>query len=208
MFGLVRTNVISNRRYVTFYGEADVYEKFKKLLNAKEPGRKISEELNNLMKKRIMELEGRPDQEIDPVEYEALKRQHSRLDKDEETLTKKLRKRKVYDDLCSLAYKLGLDFKNCSNADEVAPKLLKEWDGGGDIHEFITLTETIWEKRQVERRLAEIRMKNFAAGEETEEPKPAKRGRKREGSEPVDMQAEAEGEEESEDGWEEECSRV
>jgi len=183
--------------------------------------------MDELVKKAVKELKGEEYTDAaKAINYEGLKRQHTRLDRDEESLKKRLRENKVYDDLCSLAYKLGLDFKNCSNIDEVAPKLLREWDGG-EVHEFITLAETIWEKRQVEQRLTEIRMKNFAA---EEEPEPVEReGQSR--PEPVsikkpsknaeiqhespqnfqsspDMQAEAEEEEESEDRWEGEWSIV
>jgi len=194
------------RKVTTLYLDPEAYSELKQLCSSL--GISVSNKMDELVKKAVKELKGEEYTDAaKAINYEDLKRQHSRLDRDEEALTKKLRQRKVYDDLCSLAYKLGLDFKNCSNIDEVAPKLLREWDGGGDVHEFITLAETIWEKRQVERRLSEIRMKNFAAEEETEEPKPAK-GEEPEGSEPVDVQAEAEEEEESEDEWEEEWSSV
>ena len=140
----------------TVYLEYEPYQKLKRLLKARF-GKPVSQELNEFIIRRVAELEGTQVQ-INADEYEDLKRKHFKLAKDVDVIEKRLDAKKVYDRLVALAQKVGLDFDGLRNVDEIAPKLLRDWDGTAtDSEMFVTLLETAREKRQVERRLAEIR---------------------------------------------------
>ena len=153
-------------------------ESYQKLRNLLAP-KPISEEIDEFIKRRIAELERKEPAQFDLNEYEDLKRKHNKLLGEADAVRKRLKqKRKVYDRLNELADKLGLDFNDVHNAGEVAPKLLKQWDGSPeDAHQYVTLMEITREKWKVEQSLAEVRTKNFASEEEAEESKTAKRGR-------------------------------
>ena len=146
------------KRAVTNYLEHGPYQRLKDLLRTRF-GKPISQELDEFIARRLAELEGTQVQGAQATsdEYEDLKRKHLSLIKDADAIRKRLVKMKVYDKLEELVEKLGLNFEDFSNVDEVAPKLLGEWKDAEEAHEFITLIETVREKRQVERRLAEIR---------------------------------------------------
>jgi len=134
------------------------YLRLKEILNVRF-GKPISKEIDEFINKRLAELENTPQvQTITADEYETLKRRHLKLTADVGVIEKRLDKKGVYDQLMDLAEKVGLDFEGLSNVEEIAPRLLREWDGSeGDSEMFITLLETAREKRQVEHRLAEIR---------------------------------------------------
>jgi len=140
----------------TVYLDHEPYQKLKKLLKARFD-KPISQEINEFIIRRVAELEG-TQVEVDADEYEALKRKHSRLMKDAGSIEKNLMGRGVYDRLRQIVFDFGLDFTDLHNADEVSPKLLKEWDGPpAHAHQFITLLETVREMKKVERRLEEVR---------------------------------------------------
>ena len=100
--------------------------------------------------------------------YAELKSNHAKLVREVDNLEKQIRKQKVYDQLEELAGKVGLDFDDFKNIDQVAPKLLKEWkqqDLSGSLiplpehmHQFITLIELARDKREIEAKLTEIRL--------------------------------------------------
>jgi predicted CopG family antitoxin len=142
----------------SFSIEREVYARLKAVLAVQ--GKSISEEVNDLLKKRLAEFEGMQQKPLQGfVDYEALKRQHIRLSEETIRLTGALRKMGVYEELKELAQSLGLDFENLSNAEEIAAKLLKSWNGlKAHAHLFITLLETAKQKKEVERKLEEIRM--------------------------------------------------
>lgn len=132
-------------------------ELFQELRKAIAPA-KISREIDDLMRKRIAELEGREYRQEEQVDYEALEREHVRLVREVDQQERWLRKRKVYDDLTRLAVKVGLTPKDLGRLDEVAPKLRREWTGDPqDAHQFIMLLEAARARREVERKLDEVR---------------------------------------------------
>ena len=140
----------------TVYLDYEPYQKLKGLLKTRFD-KPVSQEVNEFIIRRVAELEGSPT-EVDADQYEDLKRRQLRLSNDVGSIEKHLTGRKVYRRLEALVEKLGLDLEDFHNLDEVSPKLLKEWDDAPDhAHQFITLLETVKEKRMVERRLAEIR---------------------------------------------------
>ena len=146
------------RKPSTVYLDNEPYLKLKKLLKTRF-NKPISQEINELVIKRLAELESTPVlQTITPDECETLKHRHLKLTTDADVIKKRLKKKGVYGRLMNLAKKVSLDFKNLSNVDEITPRLLREWDGlEGDSLMFVTLLETAREKRQVEHKLAEIR---------------------------------------------------
>ena len=142
------------RKTITVYIDEEAYKKLRKLIKPK----KISQELDDLIKQRIAELEGREYNPLEEADYEALKREHNRLVREAEKLRRHLKGRKVYRQLLQLAFNLGMK-EDLSNLDEVTPRILESWDGWKeDAHQFITLLETIRSKREIERKLEEIRM--------------------------------------------------
>jgi hypothetical protein len=154
------------RKAVTIYLDVEPYQRLKELVMRRD-GSPINAEVNELIKRRVAELEGRDPSEFSlPIDYEPLKKQQARLTREMENLRKILAKQGVYDRLHALVYGFGLDFRDYGNVEEVAAKLLGEWEGGeGQAHLFITLLETAREKRAVERKLAEVRARGVAAAQ-------------------------------------------
>ena len=72
----------------------------------------------------------------------------------------------VYESLMGFAYELGLDLTDLHNVEEIATKILKNWKSQLDqniqpshIHLFITLLEKGKQKKAIERKLTETRLK-------------------------------------------------
>ncbi|MEM4727309.1 MAG: hypothetical protein QXD04_03545, partial [Candidatus Bathyarchaeia archaeon] len=140
-------------------------EELRALASAAERRAEQAEQAERAARQRLAELEGRelPEEEgptFDEVDYEKLKRRHNSLVREVDALEKRLVKRGVYGELRELAEKgLGLDVENFSNLDEVTPKLLKAYKGiPEDAHQFITLLETLREKRELESQLSQYRL--------------------------------------------------
>ena len=81
----------------------------------------------------------------------------------------------VYESLMRFAHALGLDLTDLHNVEEIATKILENRRGQLDqnvqpshIHLFITLLEKGKQKKAIERKLTEIRLK--AASTSTENP--------------------------------------
>jgi len=139
---------------VSIFIEAEPYDALRKAIAPK----KISREIEELVRKRLAELEGGEYKQEEHVDYEALERDHVRLVKEVDRQEKWLRKRKAYDDLVKVALKVGLSPKDLSVLEEAAPKMMSEWKGlKEDVHLFITLLENVRAKRELERKLDEIR---------------------------------------------------
>ena len=141
------------RKTITVYLDEEAYNKLRELIKPK----KISQELDDLIKRRIAELEGQEYNPLEDADYEALKREHSRLVREAEKLRRHLKRRKVYSQLLNLAFNCDMK-EDLSNLDEVTPKILDSWDGWKeDAHQFITLLETIRSKKEIEQKLEEMR---------------------------------------------------
>jgi predicted CopG family antitoxin len=148
----------------SFSVEREVYTRLRAMLAAQ--GKSISEEVNALLKKRMAELEGVEASARSKEDYEALKSQHLKLVEEVNRLTKPLEKDGVYESLMRFAYELGLDLTDLHNVEEIATKILENWRGQLDenvqpshIHLFITLLEKGKQKKAIERKLTEIRLK-------------------------------------------------
>ncbi|MEM3823329.1 MAG: hypothetical protein QXH87_00165, partial [Candidatus Bathyarchaeia archaeon] len=142
----------------SFCVEREVYESLRAVLAAQ--GKSISEEVNELLKKRLTELKGVEQPSAEALDYEALKREHVRLTEETARLTRLLQKSDEYDALKETAENLGLNPQTLENAEEVATKLLQTWEGlKAPAHIFITLLETAKKRRQIEKQIEKIRLK-------------------------------------------------
>jgi len=152
------------RKYVetvvkSFSVELQVYVRLKQALAFH--GRSLSEEVNELLKKRLAELEG-SQPTAQEADYEALKRQHTKLMEETIRLQRLLEKTGACEELKSLAEEQGLDTQTLNNIKEVAAKILKApipQNQKAPIHLFITLLETAKQRRNLEQKLEEIRLK-------------------------------------------------
>jgi predicted CopG family antitoxin len=148
----------------SFSVEREVYTRLRAMLAAQ--GKSISEEVNTLLHKRLAELEGVEASAQSGEDYEALKSQHLKLVEEVRRLTKPLEKDGVYESLMRFAHELGLDLADLHNVEEIAIKILKNWKSQLDqnvqpshIHLFITLLEKGKQKKAIERKLTETRLK-------------------------------------------------
>jgi len=143
---------------ITIYLVPEPYIELKEILKDrfKKP---VSQEINEFVVKRLAELKGQSSSAVVMVNYEKLKQMHTRLTHETDILEKRLIKWGVYDKLVELVKDLGLDTDTLSNLNEVAPRLLAKWVGGPEFpHQFITLLETVREKKETEVELAKMRM--------------------------------------------------
>ena len=141
----------------SFSLERQVYERLRQALAIR--GRSISEEVNELLSRRLAEIEGVEASTQDTLKYEALKREHVKLAEEVNRLIKLLQRIGAYDQLMEMAAELGLDTE-LSNAEEVIAKLLQKWsEDKTALHIFITLIETSKHKKAIERKLEQIRLK-------------------------------------------------
>jgi hypothetical protein len=155
----------------SFSVEREVYTRLRARLAVQ--GKSISEEVNAHLRKRLAELEGVATSAYQNENYEALKSQHLKLVEEVKRLTKPLEKDDVYESLMRFAHQLGLDLTDLHNVEEITTKILENWRGQLDqnvqtshIHLFITLLEKGKQKKAIERKLTEIRLK--AASTSTE----------------------------------------
>jgi hypothetical protein len=141
----------------SFSFERQIYERLKQALAIQ--GRSISEEVNELLRRRLAEIEGLEASTKDAQNYEALKREHVKLAEEVNRLIKLLQKDGTYDQLMETVAELGLDTE-LNNAEEVIAKLMQKWqEDKTALHIFITLIETSKHKKDIERKLDEIRLK-------------------------------------------------
>jgi len=151
------------KKNLTLYIDDDVQTRFKQVMLSRK--RSVSGEIEDHMKARINEHEGRADVNLEAsaTDYEALKRQHIKLVAEADKLSKYLERTGKFDDLADFAKNLGLDFEAFNNLAELAPQMLEKWHVKGEakenMHLFITFLETLKEKATVEARLEETRKK-------------------------------------------------
>jgi hypothetical protein len=141
------------RKTITVYIDEEAYDLLRRLIAPKG----ISREIEDLIKKRIEEIEGGEYNPLESVDYEALKREYERLVEKAEKMTRKLKKRKTYHALMALADELirsGAD-----TLETLIPQILEKWQGKAeDAHLFISLLETLDKKEEAEEKLEKIRL--------------------------------------------------
>jgi len=142
------------KRNVTIYLDDAEYLAYRKAIHPKS----VSSEIGDFMRKRIAELSGQEAVPVsqEPVDYEAMDRDHDKLVREVDRQERWLKKRKVYSDLLKLAASLGVTSKDLSGLEEAAPNLLKEWTGlTEDAFKFISLLRNVRAKRELERKMTE-----------------------------------------------------
>jgi len=151
------------RKAITVYLEADTWHKLVTLAREK-LGKTGSQRLDELIAGEVAKLEGHEAPPTQSADYEQLKTLHYKLVKEVDLIERRLTKRKVYDELVGFAGQKGLNLETLANLEDTMPKMLSEWNGlPEDMHQFITLLETVKRKRQVEKKIAEIRKQNAQA---------------------------------------------
>ncbi|MEM3760150.1 MAG: hypothetical protein QXZ02_03445 [Candidatus Bathyarchaeia archaeon] len=154
---MTRSRKYPNALCRTFYIDKAVYDRVQTLV-AEKLGKSLSEVVNEYFIELIGKLEGSKDSFLGQINYEGMKHEYARLVDAVRRLTVSLYKAGVYDDLKALALDLGLDLKGLTNVSEVSAKLLDSWDGRPEYaHLFISLLEAGQRKKQLEKRLTEIR---------------------------------------------------
>ncbi|MEM3578439.1 MAG: hypothetical protein QXX51_08375 [Candidatus Bathyarchaeia archaeon] len=140
-----------------FHVDGQVYARLKQVLSERF-GKSISEEVNDLLRKRLAELEGTQPPAYEAADYENLKREYAKLFDEVERLKAVLKKVGCYDELMSLVHELGLDFGDLHNMWDIVPELMQSWEDRGQAHLFISLMEKAKKKKELERKLTETRM--------------------------------------------------
>ncbi|MEM2946880.1 MAG: hypothetical protein QXN96_01425 [Candidatus Bathyarchaeia archaeon] len=110
-----------------FHVDGQVYARLKQVLSERF-GKSISEEVNDLLRKRLAELEGTQPPAYEAADYEALKREYAKLFDEVERLKAVFKKVGCYDELMSLVCELGLDFGDLHNMWDIVPKLMQSWE--------------------------------------------------------------------------------
>ena len=141
------------RKTVTVYLDEAAYQRLRKLIAPKT----ISRELDDLIKKRIAELEGREYNPLESADYEELKREYERLLKETEKMEKTIKKRGTYEKLVAVTNEIEEEL-GTKDLKTVAPALLDRWDGNReDAHLFISFLEKLKKLKEAENQLEEIR---------------------------------------------------
>ena len=123
----------------------------------------VSREIDELIRRRLAELEGREYDAVEEADYEALKREYHRLVREADRLKKLLEKRGTRRKLLQLTRRIleemGLE-RVGDRLREVSAEILRRWkDSKDDAHLYINLLELEKKKAEASRRLEEIRLK-------------------------------------------------
>ena len=146
------------RGQVTLYIDKVCYKQLQQLVKPK----KISHEVDDLIKARIFKLKDETVEHADSIDYEALKKEQFNLLKKIEKLASRLKKRKTYDELEDIAYDSGLEWdgKTMNNRDKASKGVLKNWPGPReDAHTYLSFLEAVERKSEIERLLEIVRLK-------------------------------------------------
>ncbi|RJS92433.1 hypothetical protein CW705_02805 [Candidatus Bathyarchaeota archaeon] len=143
----------------------DIYEELKRLCRSR--GVSVSQEIDELIKKRVAELEGR-EYDVTEADYEALKREFFRLVQECDRLRKVLEKhgsrRKLLKLTVKIMREMGVE-KIGGVLKEVSAEILRRWQGSrDDAHLYISLLELEKRKAEVLRRLEKMRINPRANG--------------------------------------------
>jgi len=138
---------------VTLYLDEDAYQRLRELIAPKT----ISREIDDLIRKRIADLEGREYDPLETADYEELKREYEKLLKETEKMERTLKKRETYQKLVAVTAEIEEELRT-KDLKVVAPELLDRWDGAReDAHLFISFLEKLKKLKEAERQLEEIR---------------------------------------------------
>jgi len=149
------------RKTVSLYLDPDAYEELKRLCRSR--GISVSREIDELIRRRVAELEGREYDVVEEADYEAVKSEYQRLVREADRLKKLLEKRGTRRKLLQLTRRIleemGLE-RVGDRLREVSAEILRRWkDSKDDAHLYINLLELEKKKAEASRRLEEIRLK-------------------------------------------------
>jgi hypothetical protein len=137
------------------------YQTFKRVCASL--GVSVSAKVEELIRHNIAEATGETGEAVNPVDYEALKRQHIKLVAEADKLEKRLEKTGEFDNMANFAEKLGLNLETYGNLAALAPQMLEKWHAKGGVREYMHLLiaylELLKEKKKVESQLEEARKK-------------------------------------------------
>ena len=151
---------------MSLYLDPDVYEELKRLCRSR--GVSVSREIDELIRKRVAELEGREYDVVEEADYEAVKREFFRLVQECDRLRKVLEKhgsrRKLLKLTVKIMREMGVE-KIGGVLEEVSAEILRRWQGSrDDAHLYISLLELEKRKAEVLRRLEKMRINPRANG--------------------------------------------
>jgi len=109
------------------------------------------------LKMLVRQLEGREYDPLESVDYGALKQEFERLLREAERMERMLQKRGTYRRLIAVTADIEEEL-GTKDLKIVAPELFDRWDEAKeDAHLFISLLETLKNKKKIEKQLEEIR---------------------------------------------------
>jgi predicted CopG family antitoxin len=116
----------------------------------------VSGEIDTFIKRRVAELAGRPADNTE--EYEALKAKHIMLVGQVAKMIKRLsQEADNYDKANTLLEQLGMK-PDMTDTAKIIPTFLATWVGSREFaHMYVTLIELAKDKKDIERKLSEIR---------------------------------------------------
>jgi len=148
------------KRITTVYLNPDIYEELKRLCRSR--GVSVSREIDELIRRRVAELEGREYDVTAEADYEALKREFFRLVQECGRLRKVLEKRGTRRKLLQLTVEIMREMgveKVGGVLEEVSAEILRRWKGSrDDAHLYISLLELEKRKAEVLKRLEKVRI--------------------------------------------------
>ena len=146
------------KKTITLYMTEEPYQELRKRVLPKP----VSQEIEELIRKRLAELDGREYSPTETFDYQDLKDRHTKLVRNIRKMEKDLKKDGAFSKLDVLARGFKIDTKAYSNLSEVTALMLKEYDTDGgtkeNVHVFISLMEACKAKREIEAQLDAIRM--------------------------------------------------
>jgi len=138
----------------SLYVDADVWDRVK--VQAATLGRSVNELINEFLWNLAFSDELRKLE----YDYQGLKKDFVRLVKETRHIVATLKELGVYDQITSLAFKLGLK-EDLSNIGEIIPKLTLEWADQDSLIVFIDLLETSKRKREVADAITRVVAKKY-----------------------------------------------
>jgi len=154
------------RRTHTLYIDEDIWTKFRYLVPFREK-RSASDKIESFMRTYINECEGKAEDDLassTTADYEDAKNLHNKVVRELDKIEKRLRQRRVYDELKDFSQKIGLNLETLNSLTNLAPELIQKWAGvKEDAHQWISLLELVKKKWEVEARLEEIRIKQASS---------------------------------------------
>jgi hypothetical protein len=142
----------------SLYVDADVWDRVK--VQAATLGKSVNELINDFLWNLAFSDELRKLE----YDYQGLKKDFVRLVKETRHIVATLKELGVYDQITSLAFKLGLK-EDLSNIGEIIPKLTLEWADQDSLIVFIDLLETSKRKRDIADAITRVVAKKYLSRE-------------------------------------------